>query len=113
MLQINWTKRQQIKYNYQLKRAKMTKKLKEPVKEEPTIAGSLGTLAPLLKNLDGEQIGSLVDKFTGNNYDDEPLGGGLTDGLINFVQDNPEVVQKFLGGINKDGEKEKGHKGQV
>jgi len=114
MLMRNWITRQKIKYGYQLKRAKMSKKLKEPVKDEPTLTNSLGQLAPILKNLDGDQINDLIDRFVGDDFDREPIGGGgITDGLLQYAQEHPEIVQNILGGLNKNESKEKEFSGQV
>ena len=81
----------------------MSKRLKEPVKDEPTLTNSLGQLAPLIKNLDGDQLNDLVDRFIGDDYDREPIGGGIADGLLQYASEHPEVVQNLLGGINKRG----------
>jgi len=92
----------------------MSKKLKEPVKQEPTLTNSLGQLAPLLKNLDGDQLSDLVDRFTGDDFDREPIGGGIADGLLQYATEHPEIVQNILGGLNKNGaQKEKEFNGQV
>jgi hypothetical protein len=113
MMQYNWTLRQKIKYGYQMKRAKLSKKLKEPVKDEPTLTNSLGQLAPLLKNLDSDQLGELIDRFTGDDYDREPIEGGIADGLLQYASEHPEIVQNLLGGIKKNEPKEKEFSGQV
>lgn len=116
MIQINWTKRQEIKYRYQLKRAKQTAKLKTPVKEQPTMLSNLGGLLPILKNLDADQIGILADRFLG-----EPESGSddVVGSLIDFASNNPEVVEGFLkgigarGGSNEPPTETEGHKAQV
>jgi len=95
----NWFKRQEVKYRYQMRRAKLSQKYKTPVKEEKSTLGVIGDLAPLLRNLDSDQIGALADRFLGGDIDTGAEGNAL-DGLLSFAQDNPEIVNGFLKGLN-------------
>ena len=103
LFQKGWEKRQKIKYQYQLKRAKLSKKVNAPVKEEPSVIGTIGNLAPLLKNLDGDQLTALVDRFLGEGFDIPSTGGegGITDLIMDIAAKNPDIVQGFLQGISK------------
>jgi hypothetical protein len=105
MIQRNWTRRQEIKYKYQIKRAKLGKKLNAPVKEELTTLGTLGALAPLLKNLDGDQIAALADRFLGEDIPEEQsdIVGALTD----FAMKNPDMIKGFLEGASGAKKEEK------
>ena len=98
ILNQNWFKRQEVKYRYQLKRAKLSKKISVPVKEEPTTIGTLGQLLPLLKNLDGDQISALADRFLGEG-DASGIEGDALGGLLQFAEKNPSLVKSFLDGL--------------
>ena len=104
----NWIVRQKIKYGYYLKRAKLTKKYKQPIESPQEPPGSLQTIsnvAGLLKNLDSDQIGALIETFAGGESQE---GMGEIGDLLN----NP-VVQKFIEGYlskasPQTGEKQEG-----
>lgn len=116
----NWYKRQEFKYKYMLKRQKLSQKGKIPkssVPDKPSGLSTVANLLPLLKTLDPDQIGALVDKFTGDQ-DVAPSGGGGLDFLMEFAESNPEMVQSFLKGIgekkeNESQEEEEEFKSQV
>ena len=111
----NWFKRQEIKYRYQMKRAKLSQKMKVPVKEETGILDQASQWLPILKNLDSDQLGGLIDTFTGGG------GGGATplddesSGLMDILDKvPPEVIDSFLKGLSKkEGGGDTGFKGQV
>ena len=90
----NWFKRLDAKYKYQLKRAKMQKKMKVDIPEERSRLDSLASLAPLLTKLDPEVISELAQTFMG-----EPEGGGsygIKD-ILDVVP--PELIKGFLEGV--------------
>ena len=67
-------------------------------------AGGIVSLAPLLKNLDGDQISALADMFLGGSRgggEEYSEGGGTIDMLLDFAEKNPEVVKGLLEGITK------------
>jgi len=97
LLNHNWFKRQKVKYDYQLKRAKLSKKMKVPVKEEKTTMDTLTSLAPLLKNLDADQIGGLIDVFTGGGGAPIEESTGLESILENIP---PDMIKSFLKGLS-------------
>jgi hypothetical protein len=74
---------------------------KSPKEEKSgSVLDTLGALAPLIKNLEPDQIAGLIEAFIGGE------GGAATgDFISNFVNENPELVNNFLeglkGGINK------------
>ena len=106
----NWFKRQQwkldasvIKAQNKLKLKKLEKDLGVNTKASPKEAlltesplGGLGQLAPLLKNLDGDTLKSLADTFL-PEQDQEPEG--ISGALLNFAEENPEIVNGILQGI--------------
>ena len=95
MLNHNWFKRQDIKYRYQLKRAKIGKKYNMPVKQEQSTLSQIGDLIPIIKNLDPDQIGGLIDMISGEGI---PESGGV-EGLLDKIP--PEVIDGFLKGLAK------------
>ena len=103
MLQFNWTKRLDLKHKYLIKRYELASKKKIPnssVPEPVSPLSSVSQLLPLLKNLDGDQIGSIVDTFTGGGFEEPlPKNEGITDTLLAFAEENPEVVKGILGGL--------------
>jgi len=67
--------------------------------EPPSTIGQLSQLShllPLLKNLDGDQIGALVDKFLGGEELLPAESGGILD------QIPPELIESFLKGLSKE-----------
>lgn len=98
----NWYKRQEFKYKYLLKRQRLSAKGKiapHQIPEEKSALGTLSSLIPLLKNLDADQLGALVEKFTGEGP--EPEGESSIDMLMGFAEKNPEIVQGLIEGLTK------------
>ncbi|MCP4555947.1 MAG: hypothetical protein GY836_11035 [Herbaspirillum sp.] len=63
-----------------------------------------GNLLDVLKNLDGEQVKGLADKFL--KPEDEAAGYDMPppstiDSLLDFASNNPEIAQEFLKGVTK------------
>jgi len=107
----NWFKRLDAKYKYQLKRTKLSQKLKAPIKEEKSGFDTFRDILPLLKNLDSEQLGALADKFLEGDL--EPTsGGGIGDLIIDYAESHPEAVKSFLEGLS-GGKKEKSESGET
>ena len=106
LYQHGWEKRQKMKYNYQIKRAKMTKKIKAPVIEETTMATAAPSIVGMLSKLDPDTRQDLIDAFLGGGFAPDELPeetgerGGM-DLLLDFAQKNPEVVQGLLSGLTK------------
>lgn len=107
LLNQNWFKRQDAKHKYLIKRLKLGQQYKilntrlqsEIRDEEPTALGNLGGIANLLRGLDKDQIGELADRFLGS---DEPAGSpDVGNTLLDFANQNPEIVQGLLEGITK------------
>ena len=94
----NWFKRQEVKYKYKLRELKERGKQKLPknAPESPSLLGNAGTLLNLVRGLDPDQIGTLIDIVGGN---ETPESGG--DFLTDLVQNNPELVQSFINGLTK------------
>ena len=111
----NWFKKENFKMEKSLVMSKNKLSLRKLEKEMGLIPsknitpvegkGALGTLtdlAPLLKNLDADQLGGLIDKFVGGGESGEGEGeGDLTSILMDYATKNPEMVQGLLEGLTK------------
>ena len=87
-------------------------------KEQPGMFDTIKDLAPLLKGLDSDQIGALADRFLGGSEgaaEGSAESGGISDVLLDFAENNPEMVQSFLKGVGgaKDGAQKENFPGQV
>jgi hypothetical protein len=117
LLNHNWFKKQRFKTDSELLRAENKIRLKKlekdllgqtaPAAAQPPLQSSsaanqniLMQLAPLLKNLDSDQIAGLIDRFTGGGEEGEPIEDNSLGGIITrFAAENPEIVQGFLNGL--------------
>jgi len=74
-----------------------TKAYREP--QTPIETGS--NLLSVLKNLDGDQIQGLADKFLKTDDEHEYSGAppSTIDSLLEFANNNPEVAEQFLKGV--------------
>ena len=108
----NWFKKMRFKTELDLLKAKNRVEIKRLEKQinidtprnekiENSQSNLLTQIAPLLKNLDGEQIASLIDAFTGGGQEAE-APEGLSGLLQDIVSEHPELVQGFLQGIGKN-----------
>ncbi|GAH57780.1 unnamed protein product [marine sediment metagenome] len=70
--------------------------------EAPSTLGTVANLLPLLKNLDPDQLGALVDKFVGGGEEVAPEGD-LTGMLMDYVSRNPEMLEGLLEGLKGKG----------
>lgn len=61
-------------------------------------------LPSLVKNLDGEQISALAERFLPAAAEQES-GGGIGDLIGDFITENPEMVKSFLGGLKGGAQK--------
>ncbi len=75
--------------------------------ETPSTMDTLANLLPVLKNLDGDQIGMLIDKFAGGEETSESSEGGL-ESVLKAIP--PEVIEGFISQLGK-GKGEKGDTG--
>jgi hypothetical protein len=96
MINHNWFKRQEAKFSYDLKRARLNQKGKTIQKtKESSIGGDLisKALPAILEHLAPDQIEDLADRFLSG-------GDGETSGL-GTILDNipPELIQSFLSGL--------------
>jgi len=60
--------------------------------------GLLQQLAPFIRNMDGEQIADLIAGFTGGEAAEQPEG--ITGMLMEFANNNPEMVKGILEGLS-------------
>jgi len=100
----NWFKRQEVKYKYQMKKAKLKQKYKlqdQELDEKPSTIQSLGQLAPLIKKLDQDQIQGLIDTFTGDEPEEDSISS-----LMPLAQ---SVLQGLNSNKKPDDDTEKGN----
>ena len=109
LIQKGWETRQKIKYKYQVKRAKMSNKLKRDLTPPPTVSETIkgaGNVAGLLKNLDSDTLQDLADRFLGGSDEDLAGGSGSTlDLLMGFAEENPDVVKGLIQGLGSGSKK--------
>jgi len=108
MMMRNWIKKQEVKYKYDVKKVKLRNKAKARLQEQqmPPASNSSGLLS-LLGSLDPDTVGALKDKF----LDDAEQSGTLTDTLLGFAEENPELVKSFLSGLSQKNKNEEGNTG--
>lgn len=103
------------------KRKQSAIQFSETPKEKTALGtvGGIASLAPLLKNLDGDQIAGLADMFLGGGRGggEDEEGGSSMDMLLDFAEKNPEVVKGLLegisGGLKRGAPKEQDYNSQV
>ena len=107
--QLNWFKKENFKIHKsnvmgenRIKLKKLEREIglkgtKLDMPETPSTLGTLASLAPLLKNLDADQLGLLIDKFTGGELPETEEGGAL--GFLDNLP--PELVEKGIAAITK------------
>lgn len=112
LLQLNWFKKENFKiqkYNImgenriklkKLERDLGVKNVLPEVKEEVGPLSTITQLLPLLKNLDPDQLGALIDKFVGGSS--EPVEEGALSFLDNIP---PELLEKGLKAITEGSKK--------
>lgn len=108
--QMNWFKRENFKMQKtnimaenriklkQLERELGLTKIKNPMPPESK-PDMLGSLAPLLSKLDGDQLAGLAERFLPAQGEDVEEGG-IGGMLLNFAQENPEMVEGLLKGVS-------------
>lgn len=111
----NWFKKMRFKTELDLLKAKNRleiKKLEKSLnlnttdkteKSENSAPNLLAQIAPLLKNLDGDQIAGLIETFTGGGAPETENPEGLSGLLENIIRENPELVSGFLQGFKNKG----------
>lgn len=68
--------------------------------EKPGLLDTVGGLLPVLKNLEADQIGQLIELLSGGGFAEREELSGL-DSLMGFAEKNPEIVKGFLEGLTK------------
>lgn len=62
--------------------------------------GLLGQLAPLLKNLSGDQLMDLANRFLPQEGEYEEAGtGSLAEGLISYATQNPQIAGQLIANL--------------
>jgi len=98
LLQQNWFKREDLKFKYDVKRARFRSK-NIPVKKTSTPTGAMDWIAAL-KTVDPDVLHGLINGISGAGgeaLNEEETG--IEDTILNFAKSNPEMVKKFLDGI--------------
>ena len=99
----NWFKREKVKYQYQVRRAKLKQKGVSVAKNPPS--GALDWI-DTIKKLNPDTMHALIDQFAGEGMEIQE-GGDITGTLINLAEQNPELVQSFLKGLGGKKQEEK------
>ena len=105
MLQQNWYKREDLKYKFDVKRAKLRRK-NVPVKatSTPTSASDwLDTIKKIDPNIAHDFIDAITPTSAVDGDYEEGSGEGLqgaAGSLVNFAKNNPAMVENFLKGLN-------------
>lgn len=98
LLQQNWFKREDLKFKYDVKRARFRSK-NVPVKKTSSPTGAMDWIAAL-KTVDPDVLHGLINGISGGGSEDlESEGSGIEDSILNFAKSNPEMVKKFLDGV--------------
>jgi hypothetical protein len=90
---INWRKKKQIDYDFELKKIKLRSRRKPAPKSKP-----LGIMdyVDKLRGLNPDTINTILDFATGQQ---EEQPDGIEDSIINFAKSNPDIVKSFLDGL--------------
>jgi hypothetical protein len=118
ILDRNWFRRERFKFEQDtlkkqnsLQFKKMARELGLDAKSAPpnyrasaptSLLENAGPLLNLAKNLNPDQIAAVADILGGGTEAPESEGLGGIEGLIEFATKNPDLVQGFLGGLNKN-----------
>jgi len=98
LLQQNWFKREDLKFKYDVKRARFRSK-NIAVKKTSSPSGAMDWIAAL-KTVDPEVLHGLINGISGSGGESlNEEESGIEDTILNFAKSNPEMVKKFLDGI--------------
>lgn len=64
--------------------------------------GGIDKLLPLLKNLDSDQLGGLLEAYTGLTAE-EGAEGTMLDTLLGYAEEHPDTVKGLLDGLTAGG----------
>ena len=67
-------------------------------KPEASPLGGIDKLLPLLKNLDSDQLGGLLEAYTGLTAEGG-AEGTLLDSILGYAEEHPETVKGLLDGL--------------
>ena len=113
MWQMNWFKRENFKYDQSINRKENSIRFKKMEKDLGLKAGSslksTTAASPLdwietIKKLDPNVVHRFIDSIsgvTGVESEEEESPGGIEGTIMNIAQNNPELVQNFIAGLNK------------
>ena len=96
LLNHNWFKKQEMKYNFEKYKVRQKSKGKTPPRT-PAPSSPIEWIDKL-KGINPETLHTLVDTLSGEGEGEGEAG--LEDTIINIARENPELVKKFLGGIS-------------
>jgi len=108
LLQQNWFKREDLKFKYDVKRAKLRKK-NIPVKKtsSPTTASDW---ISLLRGINPEIAHSVIDGIQQSDEYMDEQGNPIAGAVQGFIKQNPDMVMNFLNGLS-DNIGQKGQQG--
>ena len=110
MLQQNWYKREDLKYKFDVKRARMRRK-NIPIKQTSTPTSPTDWI-DTIKKLNPDILHGLIDSVTDNKSveGDFEESEGIEGTIMNIARNNPELVQNFLNGLQQG---KTGQKGEI
>jgi hypothetical protein len=100
----NWFRRQNMKYGHEANMYKLRKSYSQtktppsaPASSPISLANNLPEILKLVRGLDPDQLGSLLDIVGGGSIEAEPETA--SDILSTLIRENPELVQSFVKGL--------------
>lgn len=83
--------------------------------EQPSTLNTISSLLPLLKGLDPDQLGDLVDRFVSGSGESEDSGvrGDPLNMLMDYASRNPEMIEGLIKGLGEGREKQNQSQSQV
>jgi len=105
---ISSLKKQQDLYFKQMQKQFGLQHKNAPIPQQSSQAApsndGIGSLLNLAKNLNPDQLAAIGDiiqgRLVGGEGDGEIIPEGI-EGLLDFAEKNPDIAQKFLGGLGK------------
>lgn len=76
--------------------------------EQPSTLNTISSLLPLLKGLDPDQLGDLVDRFVsgGGESEEGAVRGDPLNMLMDYATRNPEMIEGLIKGLGEGREKQ-------
>ena len=84
-----------------------------PEESSTSTLGTISSLLPLLKGLDPDQLGDLVDRFVGGEREEGAPTGDPLNMLVDYATRNPEMLEGLLKGLGAGKNEESQSQSQV